>query len=195
MTLNRILVAALLFCLPTLLAGVSAQNSTSQAEVKDPLKAVAVYNGKWHSQDEGFDTRFSKASKESVDMVNTCSAQGEFYVCHQDVSKASGPASAMIVFLWNRKAQLFDTYVMDSGGGTPYHGHLLIDGDNFTWGSAAENNSDTRWRTLNVFSGPDHIVYRVQSSTDAGKTWTTTREGKENRVVEKGHETDVESRP
>jgi len=71
---------------------------------------------------------------------------------------------------------------MDSGGGDPYHGHLTVDGDNYTWESAAEKESSTRWRTLNLFSGHDHIVYRVQFSTDQGKKWTTTREGKETRV-------------
>ena len=181
MSLNRSYVVTLLW-LPAFLATVSAQNSALQPDVKDPLKTVAVYSGKWHSEDESFDTKFSKPSKESGDFINDCSIQREFFVCHQDGSKASGTSSIVMVFLWNSKARLFETYVMDSGGGDPYHGHLTVDGDTYTWESAAEKESDTRWRTLNLFSGRDRIVYRVQFSTDKGKTWTTTREGKETRV-------------
>jgi hypothetical protein len=148
------------------------------------LKAVAVYSGKWHTEDESFDTKFSKPSKESVDLVNDCFTQHDFFVCHQEALKASGTSSAVMVFLWNSKARLFETYVMDSGGGDPYHGHLTVDGDIYTWGSAAEKESGTRWRTLNLFAGRDRIIYRVQFSTDEGKTWTTTKEGKEMRVLQ-----------
>jgi hypothetical protein len=171
-----------LLWLSAFFATASSQNSAPQPNPKDPLKAVAVYSGKWHSEDESFDTKFSKPSKESVDFVNDCSTQHEFFVCHQETSKASGTSSSMMVFLWNGKARLFETYVMDTGGGDPYHGHLTVDGDTFTWGSAAEKESGTRWRTLNLISGRDRIIYRVQFSTDEGKTWTTTREGKETRV-------------
>jgi hypothetical protein len=182
MTLNRTYAAVMLLWLPALLSTTSAHNSAPQPEVTDPLKAVSVYSGKWHSEDESFATKFSKPSKESVDFVNDCSTQHDFFVCHQKASKASGTSSSMMVFLWNGKARLFETYVMDSGGGDPYHGHLIVDGDTYTWGSAAERESGTRWRTLNLFSGLDRIVYRVQFSTDEGKSWTTTREGKETRV-------------
>ena len=178
MTLNRTRAAVILLWPLVLVAGASTQ----KPEAKDPLQTVAVYNGKWHSEDEAFDTRFSKAAKESVDLVNTCSTQGDFYICHQQLSKASGTTSSVMIFLWNSKAQVFDTYVMDARGGDPYHGHLTTEGDTFTWGSAAENDSGPRWRTLNLFSGRDRIVYRVQFSTDGGKTWTTTKQGTETRV-------------
>ena len=39
----------------------------------------------------------------------------------------------------------------------------------------------SRDRTLNRFSGPDHIHFDVQTSKD-GKTWTTTLSGEETRV-------------
>lgn len=182
MNLNRSYAAVMLLWLLAFLATVWAQNSEPQLAVKDPLKTVAVYSGKWHSEDETFDTKLSKPSKESVDFINDCSTQREFFVCHQEASKASGTSSTVMVFLWNSKARLFETYVMDSGGGDPYHGHLTVDGDTYIWESAAEKESGTRWHTLNLFSGRDHIVYRVQFSTDHGKTWTTTREGKETRV-------------
>ena len=174
----------MLLWLPAFLVTASSQNSAPQPEVKDPLKAVAVYSGKWHSEDESFDTKFSKPSKESADFVNDCSTQHELFICHQQASKASGTSRSVMVFLWNGKARLFETYVMDSGGGDPYRGHLTVDGDTFTWGSVAEKESGTRWRTLNLISGSDYIVYRVQFSTDEGKTWTTTREGKETRISE-----------
>ena len=178
MTLNRTRAAVILLWLLVLVAGASTQ----KPEAKDPLQTVVVYNGKWHSEDEAFDTRYSKAAKESVDLVNTCSTQGDFYICHQQLSKASGTTSSVMIFLWNSKAQGFDTYVMDARGGDPYHGRLTIEGDTFIWGSAAENDSGPRWRTLNLFSGRDRIVYRVQFSTDGGKTWTTTKQGTETRV-------------
>ena len=175
--------AAVLLLLPTLAAGAARQHADNSASAVsgDPLKRVAVYNGKWHSEDESFDTKFSKASRESVEIVNTCSTEGGFYVCHQQVSKPSGAGSAMVIFLWNDKARLFDTYVVDSGGGETYHGHLVIDGNTFTWGSAARKESGPQWRTVNVFSGRDHIAYRIQYSTDDAANWITTRQGKETR--------------
>jgi hypothetical protein len=160
----------------------SAQQSGSPAAPKDPLKLVTFYNGSWHSEDESFDTKFSRASKETVEITNTCSASGEFYVCHQQVRKPSGPGSAMVLFLWNTKESLFDTYVIDSGGGDAYHGHLTIHGSEYTWAAAEPDPSHpNQWRTLNTFSGRDHIVYKVQFSSD-GEHWTTTRQGNESRV-------------
>lgn len=149
----------------------------------DPLKLVAFYNGHWHSEDESFDTPFSKASKETVEIDNTCTASGEFYVCHQQVSKPSGPASSLVIFLWNAKERLFDTYVVDTSGGDIDHGHLTIKGNVYTWGAAKPDSSGpNEWRTLNTFSGSDHIVYKVQVSSDRGAHWTTTRQGNESRV-------------
>jgi len=175
-----------LVCLVILSLLVASLGARSQgapsAAAEDPLSMVAVYNGRWHSEDESFDTKFSKASKETVEITNTCSASGEFYVCHQQVSKPSGPASATVVFLWSAQERLFDTYVIDSAGGDAYHGRLTIQGSDYTWGAAKPDPSHpNQWRTLNTFSGPDHIVYKVQFSSD-GKHWTTTRQGNESRV-------------
>jgi hypothetical protein len=173
-------------CLAILSLSVMSLDASSQGApstaAEDPLWMVAVYNGRWHSEDESFDTKFSKASKETVEITNTCSASGEFYVCHQQVSKPSGPGSATVIFLWNVKERLFDTYVIDSGGGDAYHGHLTVHGSDYTWAAAKPDPSrPNQWRTLNTFSGPDHIVYQVQFSSD-GKRWTTTRQGNESRV-------------
>ena len=60
MNLNRRYPAFILAWLPAFLATVPAQNSAPQPDVKDPLKTVAVHSGKWHSEDEAFDTKFSK---------------------------------------------------------------------------------------------------------------------------------------
>ncbi|HUI44194.1 MAG TPA: DUF1579 family protein [Terriglobia bacterium] len=182
---TRMLAAAALVLASSLAARqLPAASQTRQFDARDPLKIVAVYSGRWHSEDETFDTQFSKASKESVEIANTCSTDGEFYVCHQQVSKPSGPAGAMVIFLWNAKDRLIDTYVMQSTGGNAYHGHLVMAGDTWTWQAAAPDKSaPTQWRTLNTFSGTDHIVYQTQFSSDGGEHWTTTRQGKETRVV------------
>jgi len=50
--------------------------------------------------------------------------QYNFFVCHQEAT-TSGTSSSVMVFLWNGKARLFETYVVDSGGGDPYHSHLM----------------------------------------------------------------------
>lgn len=171
--------------LPFLFATVPAiaGQGSSAAPTPDPLKLVAFYNGHWHSEDESFNTRFSKASKETVEIDNTCTTTGEFYVCHQQVSKPSGPVSAMMIFLWNAKEHLFDTYGVDSSGGDPYHGHLTIKGSDYLWTSAKRDPSGpNQWRTLNTFSGPDHIVFKIQFSSDGGSHWTTTRQGNETRA-------------
>lgn len=153
-------------------------------DAADPLKMVAVYNGAWRSDDEAFDTQFSKASKETVNIANTCATEGEFYVCDQQVSKPSGPLSALVVFHWNARDRVVETYVIQSTGGDAYNGHLMMAGDTWTWQAASPaTKAATLWRTLNIFSGPDHIVYKTQYSADGGSHWTTTRQGRETRVT------------
>lgn len=175
----------LCFILASLVVAVSGsvQQGRSPAPLSDPLNLVALYNGHWHSEDESFNTRFSKASKETVEIDNTCTTAGDFYVCHQRVSKPSGPVSAMMIFLWNATEHLFDTYGVDSAGGDAYHGHLTIKGSDYVWASAKPDPSrPNQWRTLNTFSGRDHITYKVQVSSDRGEHWTTTKQGHETRV-------------
>ncbi len=58
---------------------------------------------------------------------------------------------------------------------------LTIDGERWVYGGEVGASGVSHDRTLNRFSGPDHIHFDVQTAKD-GKTWTTTLSGDETRV-------------
>lgn len=133
----------------------------------DPYAPLQLYAGKWSVRD-------SAGGSHAID--NHCARTGLFFVCEQVVD---GKPGALVVFLPTGAERAGLTYrniaLTAEGKGSPAWGPLVIQGDRWTYGGGDGE------RTLNRFSGPDHIHFDVQSSKD-GKTWTTTLSGEESRV-------------
>jgi len=79
------------------------------------------------------------------------------------------------------RAGIYSYYEKDARGNISAASDITIDGR--TWTYHHHTSGDELWRTLNIFNGSgDEIIYQTQRSDDQGKTWTTTRTGKEYRL-------------
>ena len=153
------------------LAFIPAIAVAAESDAYAPLKR---YEGKWIATSSGGKT---------TAIENRCARTGLFFVCEQGVN---GKAAALVVFLPRAQegpAEVYRTQALTAAGDRPGPWHVLtIEGDRWVYADAeAPRGKARRERTINTFSGPDHIHFEVQRSFD-GKTWTTTMSGDERRA-------------
>jgi hypothetical protein len=159
-----------------------AQGSIAQKAVdlaSDPYAPLRLYDGKWDLIPANTDK-----PAEPLHIENHCAKVGDFFACDQFVN---GKNIALVIFL--------PSHSIGNGGYAYRNQALNSEGDNSgTWGSLEITGN--RWvysseeidkgkkifrRTINVFSGPDHIHFEVQRSED-GVRWTTDMSGDEVRA-------------
>lgn len=85
------------------------------------INKISAYAGTWKSETEHFDARFSKARRESVMLRNDCWGSDGYFACHQFVD---GKPSALIVYTYNRKDEVYKSYIIPSDGGDVTTGKL-----------------------------------------------------------------------
>lgn len=142
----------------------------------DAYTPLRLYDGGWES------TVSIPEPAKTTRLVNHCERTGLFFVCEQVID---GVSKDLVVFL-----------PIDSSGATLHYrtnglsadatapgdwGNLEITGERWVYSGESKDGSKVRWRTINVFSGPDHIHFEIQRSAD-GHTWQTTRAGDERRM-------------
>ncbi len=117
-------------------------------------------------------------------LANHCSRAGDVFVCEQVLN---GKTKALVVFQLEGEvghSRTYRTRIMPPGGaGAPGPwNYLTIEGERWVYGAAVDDDAKhpLRARTINEFSGTDHIHFEVQSSRD-GKVWTITASGDETR--------------
>ena len=140
----------------------------------DPYAPLKLYAGQWRVTPKG-------GAAARVD--NHCARTGVFFACEQIVD---GKPADLVVFIpkgHTAKGQAYRTQALDADGATAHPwSDLTIDGDNWVYSNEkADEGQPLHRRTLNRFTGPDHIHFDVQSSTD-GLTWTTQASGDEQTV-------------
>lgn len=143
------------------------------------LSKLAGYAGTWKTETEHFDTKFSKARKESSTLRNECWRSGAYYACHQFVNGAS---AALIVYTYDAKADAYKSYVVPVDGGDAHSGKLLIQGKvwTFPWEDKDDAGKTYYFQVVNVWTAPDTIDYRTEFSDD--KThWTVAAKGHEHQ--------------
>jgi hypothetical protein len=145
------------------------------APAPDPFTSLDVYNGTWsvHAQHP-----FSGGTGPDT-LVNHCTHGQAFFSCEQVVN---GKPAALVVFTISSEAGKFDVDNIFPNGHASSNTDLLIHGDHWTFLTHAAAPGDKRYRTENVFHGPDAIHFEQFESTDDGKTWTKTNEGDESRL-------------
>src|SRR5271165_4628168 len=84
----------------------------SQREARG-IDKLSAYAGTWKTETEHFDTKFSKARKDSTTLRNDCWRSGGYYCCHQFVDDK---AAALIVYTYNEKSDAYKSYVIPSDG-------------------------------------------------------------------------------
>jgi hypothetical protein len=139
--------------------------------VSDPYGPLRLYDGRW---------RFEPKGGAALALDNHCARTGLFFVCEQVLD---GKPAALVVFRPETPTDTGWTYasqvVLPSGAGSGRWGPLIIAGDQWIFGPAADDPLP-QTRTLNHIVGPDHIHYETQTSAD-GKSWVTRSSGDEFR--------------
>jgi len=142
------------------------------------IETIAAYKGAWQIEIENYKTAFSEAGKESTSLQNDCWSSAGFYACDQIVN---GKSSALLVFTYDEKTDMYGTYAIPAGGGNANHGTLLIRGNVWTYPwEQTENGHTTYFRVVNVFTAPDTIEFRREFSTDK-QHWTAMAKGIEKK--------------
>ncbi len=140
--------------------------------------------GKWVSSGQFFDSAYSKANKASA--VTNCAWSPDhiFVICDQDINFGGTPMRDLSIYAFDAKSGRFYFYGVSLGQKDPRSTGLEIseNGDRWTYLST-ENIKDkpVQFRTTNQFHDHDHVEWWSEFSTDGGKTWTKTGEGKESR--------------
>ena len=158
-----------------LLSALAAPTAYASPPQGDPYTPLRLYAGQWRLTPEG------KGKALVVD--NHCARTGLFFACEQVVD---GKPADRVVFLpkgETAQGQVYRTQAMDADGVTAHPwSDLTIKGNDWVYSNTkADVGKPVRHRTLNHFSGPDHIHFDVQSSVD-GSIWTTEASGDEQRV-------------
>jgi hypothetical protein len=167
MALNRsIVISGLLVASLSLAAGPPASDSTYA-----PLR---LYAGSWR-----LTRKDSPAGSKPEELMNVCAQLGKYYACQQTVD---GAVSSLMIFVPAGKPGHYFTQNVNLQGRALGKGDLEISGDHWIFSSYWDQGGrGTYYRTLNDFTGRDHIHFEQQESSN-GKDWTTKNSGDETRV-------------
>jgi hypothetical protein len=142
-------------------------------DVYAPLRA---YNGSWQV------TTSAKAGAKPDLLVNQCSELGKFFACGQIINGQSG---GMIVFIAKGDAGHYATQTVMPEGRATGLAEMQVSGNTWTYMNRRdEYGKTTFFRTLNVFTGKDHIHYEQAHSSDQ-KQWLVDGSGDEVRAAAK----------
>lgn len=133
---------------------------------------LQLYNGNWRV------TR--KDSPKPDELKNQCELIGKFYACQQTVN---GEVSALLIFVPGNKPGHYVTQTVNPDGRALGKGDLEVSQNQWVFSSIWNqgNGRDVYYKTINVFTGRDHIHFEQQESTN-GKDWRTKNSGDEMRV-------------
>jgi hypothetical protein len=153
----------------------------------DPMPNVEVLNrwvGKWVSNGQFVDSDFSSASKVSAVTQCAWSPDHVFVICDQDIDFGGTPMRDLSIYSFAPKTNKFYLYGISLGEEKPRNTSLDItgNGDHWVYLSAQEiKGKNVQFRTTNQFHGNDTVEWWSEFSSDGGKIWTKTGEGKETR--------------
>lgn len=157
----------------------ATQVKSEVAPVKPgPLDKMSAYQGTWKITSEKFDTPFSKAGKESLEIRNDCQRKEQYFVCEQFMG---GESKSLWILTFDPKSGSYSSYGVPPDGGEVHSGKLLVEANvwTFPW-EDKEQGKTTYFRNVNVFTDPNTIEYRIEFSPD-GKQWTLMQKGLEKK--------------
>jgi hypothetical protein len=136
--------------------------------------SLRLYAGSWRVT-----RKDQPAGAKPDELKNDCAQLGKYFACQQTVN---GSVSALLIFVSTDKPGHFFTQTVTPEGRATGRGDLQINGDHWVYSSYwDQGGKGTYMRTLNDFSGRDHIHFEQQESGN-GKDWTTKNSGDETRV-------------
>jgi hypothetical protein len=140
--------------------------------------------GKWVGSGQFVDSDFSKANKSSATTTCVWSPDHIFVVCDQDINFGGTPMRDLSIYAFASKTNKFYFYGVSLGQEKPRSTSLGISDNGNRWVYSSTDDikgKSVEFRTVNQFHGKDTVEWRSEFSTDGGKTWTKTGEGKETR--------------
>ena len=156
------------------LIGSASLVTVRAASTPDVYAPLRLYEGAWQVTQT---TPAPKKPRTPDRLINDCAQIGRYFACQQTVNGKPGP---LVVFIPDVPPGHYHTQIVLPDGvalGPP--GTLTIAGDHWTY-LGKPDAKGVRYRTINVFSGRDHIHFVSARSPD-GKTWTMTMAGNEMR--------------
>ena len=140
----------------------------------DPYAALRLYSGSWRV---GRSDMAPGAKPE--DLTNQCTVVGKYFVCQQTVN---GAVTSLMIFVPADQSGHYYTQNVNPQGRALGRGDLEISGDHWVFSNSWDQGGKTTfYRTLNTFTGRDHIHFEQQESTNR-KDWVTKSSGDETRV-------------
>ncbi len=137
----------------------------------DPYTPLWLYNGSWQVS-----TKNQGAGAKPDQLVNQCALVGKYFACQQTVNDS---VSALLVFVPAKTAGSYYTQSIYPDGRAGGRGDLTIDGQKWVFSSTwNQGGKTTYYKTLNVFTGNNHIHFEQQESNN-NKDWNTTNSGDE----------------
>ena len=159
------------FISTALIAATALMGMTRAQGAADPYAPLWLYEGAWQV------AQTTPAGRKPDRLVNDCARIGRYFACQQTVN---GKPSALVVFIPDTVPGHYHTQiVLPDGAASGPSGMLTITGNRWIY-LGQPGAKGVRYRTINVFSGHDHIHFESARSTD-GKTWTVTMAGDETR--------------
>jgi hypothetical protein len=140
--------------------------------------------GTWISEGKFFDTQFSKPNTASATTRCAWSPDHIFVVCDQDITFGGKPLRDLSIYTYDPKSEKYFFYGISLGEEKARNTKLEIadNGERWMYLSSDEIQEKTvQFRTTNQFHGRDAVEWWSEFSTDGGKTWTKSGEGKESR--------------
>jgi len=140
--------------------------------------------GKWVSAGRFLDTDFSQANTTSAVTRCAWSPDHVFVTCDQDINFGGTRLRDLSIYAFASKTNKFYFYGISLGEEKPRSTALDISDNGERWvysGSDEIKGKTVQFRTINQFHGPDMADWWTEFSTDGGKTWTKSGEGKETR--------------
>lgn len=159
------------FISTALIAATALMGMTRAQGAADPYAPLWLYEGAWQV------AQTTPAGRKPDRLVNDCARIGRYFACQQTVN---GKPGALVVIIPDTVPDHYHTQiVLPDGAALGPAGTLTLAGDHWTY-LGEPDAKGVRYRTINVFSGHDHIHFESARSTD-GKTWTVTMAGDETR--------------
>jgi hypothetical protein len=159
--------------------GLWAADSASAAEVLNRW-----VGGKWISEGHFVDSAYSRANKASAITRCAWSPDHIFVVCDQDINFGGTPMRDLSIYTFAPKTNKYYVYGVSLGEEKPRSTALQIAEHGTRWVYSNTNTikgKSVQFRTINQFHGNDAVDWWAEFSTDGGKTWTRTGQGKEAR--------------
>lgn len=144
--------------------------ASPQPAAKPDFGPLTVYEGTW---------RVTIANQAPETLMNKCAALGIYFACSQNVN---GAESGLLIFIPSGAAGHYLTQSIRPDGRATGLDQMQIGGNVWTFMSRRdEYGKTTFYRTLNTFSGKNHIHFESGHSSDQ-KNWTVDRSGDDTRI-------------